>query len=145
MRPQATFSSPLFHFNPFSSPLFHFFSFFNSPRRFSISSLLLPFRSFLHFKDPKHCPNHLESVKIHFSQIVTKAVPTDRARTDKASSGDVRTHLKTHLSTSTTYRPVISPARTFFATPTTSPSPTTFSPPAIKASFSLSKSASSLR
>ena len=49
----------------------------------------------------RHCLNHLESIKGHFSSIFTKALrtnqrtngPTDR-RTDKTSYRDVKTHLK---------------------------------------------------
>ncbi len=47
-------------------------SFIYSPRRLfllvacSSSSLGPPRRSFLHFEDPKHCLNHVESVKIPF-------------------------------------------------------------------------------
>merc|ERR1739848_405076 len=68
--------------------IFHFFatfSFFHSPRPLFLlvspsSSFLLPPRpSFLLIQ---HCLNHLESVKVHFSSISTRALPTD-GRTDQ--------------------------------------------------------------
>ena len=52
------------------------------------SSLLTPRPSFFLVQ---HCLNHLESVKGHFSAILTKALPTDRPTdqpTDKASYRD---------------------------------------------------------
>ena len=96
-------------------PLFHF-SFFHNFFIFSLSSSLLPpRRSFLlvapssssllppcsSFFLVQHCLNHLESIKGHFSSILTKALPTDQPtngrtnqRTDKASYRDAKTHLK---------------------------------------------------
>ena len=71
--------------------IFHFlatFSFFHSPRPSFLSSL---------FFLVQHCPNHLESVKVHFSAILTKALRTDQRKvgpTDKASYRDARAHLK---------------------------------------------------
>jgi len=104
MRPQATFAFFI---------LFKTFSFFRSPRRSFIlvapsssfllvplsSSSLLPLRP--SFFLVQYLLNHLESVKGHFSSILTKALrtnqPTDgptNGRTDKASYRDARTHLK---------------------------------------------------
>ena len=61
------------------------FSFFHSLRR----SFPLVAPSSLSFLPPRpsfflvqHCLNHLQSVKDHFSSILTKALPTDR-RTDR--------------------------------------------------------------
>ena len=114
MRPQATFSFFIF------LQLFHFFTLLVTP---SSSSLLPPRRSFLlappssssllppcsSFFLVQHCLNLLESLKGHFSSILTKALPTDErtdgrtngptdgrtnGRTDKASYRDARTHLK---------------------------------------------------
>ena len=93
MRPLATFS---------------FFIFFNKFFIFSLPSSLLPTRpsfllippSFWSLLPPcKHCQNHLESVKAHFSSILTKALrtdgPTDRP-TDRRTRPliEMRTHLK---------------------------------------------------
>ena len=75
---------------------FHFFTLLVLP---SSSSLLPPHPSFLlippssssllpprpSFFIIQHCPNHLESVKVHFSSILTKALPTNgptNGRTD---------------------------------------------------------------
>ena len=47
----------------------------------------------------QHCLNHLESVKVHFSSILTKVLPTDQRtdqRTDRQTSPliEMQTHLK---------------------------------------------------
>ena len=63
---------------------FHFFTLLVPP---SSSSVLPPDPSFFF---NQHCPNHLESVKVHFSSILTDQAtdqPTDQ-QTDKASHGD---------------------------------------------------------
>ena len=81
---------PLFHFSFFYN--FFIFSLSSSllpPRRSfllappSSSSLLTPCSSFNLFQ---HCLNHLESIKGHFSSILTKALPTD-GRTDGPTDG----------------------------------------------------------
>ena len=54
----------------------------------SSSSLLPPGPSFFLIQ---HCPNHLASVKVHFSSILTKALPTNgptNRPTDKTSYRD---------------------------------------------------------
>ena len=101
MRLQATFSFFIF------LQLFHFFTLLVAP---SSSSLLPPCPSFLlappsslfllppssSFFLVQHCLNHLESIKGHFSSILTKASRTNgrtNGRTDKASYRDARTHL----------------------------------------------------
>ncbi len=64
------------------------------------SSSLLPPRSSIFLV--QHCLNHSESVKVHFSLILTKALPTDR-RTNQPTNQrtrpliEMRTHLKNHL------------------------------------------------
>ena len=63
----------------------------------SSSSLLSPFPSFFLVQQ---CLNHLESVKVYSSSILTKALPTDRptaGRTDRRTRPliEMRTHLKT--------------------------------------------------
>ena len=94
MRPQATFS------------FFILLTFSLLPPRPSFlpvppsSSSLLPPRpsSFL----VQHCLNHSEYVKVHFSSILTKALPTDGPtdrRTDQRTRPliEMRTHLKSRL------------------------------------------------
>ena len=94
----------------------HFFTPLIAP---SSSSLLHPRPSFLLIPpssssplppDPsffliQHCPDHLKSVKVHSSSILTKALPTNR-RTNQPTNHptnrrtrphiEMRTHLKTH-------------------------------------------------
>ena len=93
MHLQATFS------------FFTTFSFFHSPHCSFLHDprcsflLVLPCFSFLLPPRPsfflvQRCLNHLESVKVHFLSILTKALPTDQRRTngraDKASNRDAR-------------------------------------------------------
>merc|ERR1712237_238928 len=101
---------PLFHFS-FLYNFFHFFTLLVAPSSSSLllapsSSLLLPPRP--SFFLVQYYLNHLESIKGHFSSILTKALPTDGptdgrtdGRTDKASYRDARTHLKTSRMPST--------------------------------------------
>ena len=81
MRPLANFSFFIFQ------QLSHFFT------------LLVPPSSRPSFFLVQQCLNHLESEKIHFSAILTKALPTDGptdGRTDKRTRPlkEMRTHLK---------------------------------------------------
>ena len=83
MRPQATFSFFIFFYNYFIFSLSS--SLLPPPPYFllvplSSLSLLPPRPSFLLiplFFLIQHCPNHLESVKVDFSSILTKALPTN--------------------------------------------------------------------
>ena len=63
---------------------FFIFHFFSNIFIFSLSSSLLP--SHPSFFLVQHCLYHLESVKGHFSAILTKALPTD-GRTDGPTDG----------------------------------------------------------
>ena len=61
--------------------------------------LLPPRPYFLLVQQDQHCINHLESVKVHFSSILTKPLPTNQ-RTDRRTRPliEIRTHLKTETS-----------------------------------------------
>jgi len=82
--------------------IFHFlatFLFFHSPPPSFLSSLP-PCPSFFLVQ---HCLNHLESVKVHFSAILTKALRTDQPTdqpTDRRTRPliEMRTHLKKKIS-----------------------------------------------
>ena len=69
--------------------IFHFFTLLGPP---SSSSLLPPRPSFrlIPLFLVQHCLNHLESVKVHFPSILTKALPTDgrtNQPTDRPTDG----------------------------------------------------------